>query len=173
MRLQVAIDGIEVNKSDIIPKLRGNDVPGSSVKVSVLKKDQEHPVDFTLTRADMRSVMNLKDLYLALGEIHTELDTPRPERLKQKVEILEKRIQVCFLFWSLKNNPPGVSFNKTPSPVGNCRHLCFSKAARSPAGRHRATLRGRGSVCGPLQAPKRPITAIPVDYCAHLLTARM
>jgi hypothetical protein len=63
----------------------------------VLKKDQdklEETVDFCLKRADMRSVMNLKDLYLALGELHTEMGTPRPDRLKQKVDVLEQRIQV-------------------------------------------------------------------------------
>ena len=78
-------------------RLRGNDVVGSTVKISVLKKDQdklEETVDFCLKRADMRSVMNLKDLYLALGELHTEMGTPRPDRLKQKVDVLEQRIQV-------------------------------------------------------------------------------
>ncbi len=48
----------------------------------------------------MRSVMNLKDLYLALGELHTEMDNPRPDKLRQKIDVLEKRVQVrcpsCF-----------------------------------------------------------------------------
>ena len=89
-----AIDGVEVTKADIISKLRGADAPGSAVTVSVLKKNHAEVVDFKLTRADMRSVMNLKDLYLALGELHTEMDNPRPERLKSKVDTLEKRVQV-------------------------------------------------------------------------------
>ena len=155
----VAIDGAEVTKADIIPKLRGNDVPGSLVSISVHKQGREAPVDFRLTRcgrsarqarparpretprpgvcacvpacrragvrgaasvafvcapagracahrspplcrADMRSVMNLKDLYLALGELHTEMDNPRPDKLRQKIDVLEKRVQVrcpsCF-----------------------------------------------------------------------------
>jgi hypothetical protein len=45
-------------------------------------------------RADMRSVMTLKDLYLALGELHTEMENPRPDKLKQKIDVLEKRVQV-------------------------------------------------------------------------------
>jgi hypothetical protein len=47
-----------------------------------------------LRRADMRSVMTLKDLYLALGELHTEMENPRPDKLKQKIDVLEKRVQV-------------------------------------------------------------------------------
>jgi C-terminal processing protease CtpA/Prc len=89
-----AIDGVDVTKADIISKLRGPDLPGSPVTISVLKKNMTESVDFKLVRADMRSVMNLKDLYLALGELHTEMDNPRPERLKSKVESLEKRVQV-------------------------------------------------------------------------------
>lgn len=42
----------------------------------------------------MRSVMTLKDLYLALGELHTEMEKPRPDKLKQKIDVLEKRVQV-------------------------------------------------------------------------------
>jgi hypothetical protein len=42
----------------------------------------------------MRSVMTLKDLYLALGELHTEMENPRPDKLKQKIDVLEKRVQV-------------------------------------------------------------------------------
>jgi C-terminal processing protease CtpA/Prc len=46
----VAIDGEEVTKADIIPKLRGTDVPGSPVTISVLKKDSLEPCHFKLTR---------------------------------------------------------------------------------------------------------------------------
>ena len=60
----VAIDGHEVTKADIIPRLRGTDMPGSTVTVSVLKRDQDEPVHFDLTRAGMRSVMNLKGMEL-------------------------------------------------------------------------------------------------------------
>ena len=95
----LAIDGKEVTKKDIIPSLRGSDSPGSTVKITVLKKSLSNPgedreIDFTLTRADMRSVMNIKDLYLAIGELHTEMETLRPDQLKHKIEVLEQRVQV-------------------------------------------------------------------------------
>ncbi len=51
----VAIDGAEVTKADIIPKLRGNDVPGSLVSISVLKQGREAPVDFKLTRCGLNA----------------------------------------------------------------------------------------------------------------------
>jgi hypothetical protein len=38
--------------------------------------------------------MNIKDLYLAIGELHLEMDNPRPDQLKQKIEVLEQRVQV-------------------------------------------------------------------------------
>ena len=98
-----AIDGHEVTKTDIIPNLRGNDSPGSSVKITVLKRNLSDPgqhrkIDFTLTRADMRSVMSIRDLYMAIGELHKEMDNPRPEQLKQKIEVLEQRVLVALLY---------------------------------------------------------------------------
>ena len=103
-------------------RLRGNDVVGSTVKISVLKKDQdklEETVDFCLKRADMRSVMKLKDLYLALGELHTEMGTPRPDRLKQKVDVLEQRIQV------LCHDHPAPTLPLAWSPLSPAYSVCL------------------------------------------------
>jgi hypothetical protein len=41
--------------------------------------------------------MNIKDLYLAIGELHLEMDNPQPHKLKQKIEVLEQRVQVSLL----------------------------------------------------------------------------
>ena len=63
------IDGKPVTASDIIQRLRGSDVPGSKVKLSLTRGKQN--LEFVLVRAEMRSVMNIKDLYMSLGELNS------------------------------------------------------------------------------------------------------
>jgi hypothetical protein len=41
------------------------------VVCTLVRMDLKQVVNFKMVRADMRSVMALKDLYLSLGEIHT------------------------------------------------------------------------------------------------------
>ncbi len=67
-----AIDGKEVTASDITSRLRGSDIPGTKVKLTIIKgggpqaaaasarSKTSRELEFTLTRADMRSVMNVK-----------------------------------------------------------------------------------------------------------------
>jgi len=68
------------------------------LSLSQREEQGQTKVEFTLTRADIRSVMNIKDLYLAIGELHLEMDNPRPDQLKQKIEVLEQRVQVSLLY---------------------------------------------------------------------------
>lgn len=68
------IDGKPVTQADVIQKLRGADVPGTKVKLSVQRGKQE--LEFVLVRAEMRSVMNIKDLYMALGELSVIMRDP-------------------------------------------------------------------------------------------------
>jgi hypothetical protein len=42
--------------------------------------------------------MSIRDLYMAIGELHKEMDNPRPEQLKQKIEVLEQRVLVALLY---------------------------------------------------------------------------
>ena len=60
-----------------------------------------------MTRADMRSVMTLKDLYLALADVHTELDNAPADldaarianlHLKSKLELVELHIEAVTNF---------------------------------------------------------------------------
>jgi hypothetical protein len=64
-------------------------------------------VIFQMTRADMRSVMTLKDLYLALADVHTELDNAPADldaarvansHLKRKLELVELHIEAVTNF---------------------------------------------------------------------------
>ena len=91
-----AIDGTSVDKENVISRLRGGDEPGSSVTVTVLKKGSDAELDFRLVRADMRTVMNLKDMYMAFAELHKDITT---DRLRQKADILEKCIQTMTSFF--------------------------------------------------------------------------
>ena len=91
-----AIDGTSVDKENVISRLRGGDEPGSPVTVTVLKKGSDVELDFRLVRADMRTVMNLKDMYMAFAELHKDITT---DRLRQKADILEKCIQTMTSFF--------------------------------------------------------------------------
>ena len=91
-----AIDGTSVDKENVISRLRGGDEPGSPVTVTVLKKGSDAELDFRLVRADMRTVMNLKDMYMAFAELHKDITT---DRMRQKADILEKCIQTTTSFF--------------------------------------------------------------------------
>eukprot|EP00284_Hemiselmis_tepida_P007972 CAMPEP_0174918178 /NCGR_PEP_ID=MMETSP1355-20121228/2927_1 /TAXON_ID=464990 /ORGANISM="Hemiselmis tepida, Strain CCMP443" /LENGTH=337 /DNA_ID=CAMNT_0016163339 /DNA_START=1 /DNA_END=1011 /DNA_ORIENTATION=+ len=81
-----AIDGKAVTTSDVITKLRGQDKPGTKVKLTLEKAGGKGTREMELTRADMRSVMNIKDLYMALGELNTVSREPTAEELQPIVE---------------------------------------------------------------------------------------
>jgi hypothetical protein len=58
-----------VTEADIISKLRGSDIPGTKVRLTIVKaggtdakgkSKAGKEVKFTLTRAEMRSIMNVK-----------------------------------------------------------------------------------------------------------------
>jgi predicted nucleic acid-binding Zn-ribbon protein len=83
------VDGEPVDRKSVIAKLRGDDVPGSKVTLT-LKRGEEDEHVVTLERASMRSTMNLKDLYLAIDELRSA--AADPERLDEAVTTLLKRV---------------------------------------------------------------------------------
>ena len=95
------IDNESVDKHDIVAKMRGADVPGSELTLTVRKRGSQEILVLQLHRADMRSVMAKKDLFLALGDVHTELDNPHADthaKLRSRLELVELRIEE-FLFF--------------------------------------------------------------------------
>ena len=95
------IDNESVGKHDIVAKMRGADVPGSELTLTVRKRGSQEILVLQLHRADMRSVMAKKDLFLALGDVHTELDNPHADthaKLRSRLELVELRIEE-FLFF--------------------------------------------------------------------------
>ena len=58
-----------VEAHNVVSTLRGDDLPGTPVSVTVMKGSTMQAAVFDLVRADMRNVLVVKDLYLALGDV--------------------------------------------------------------------------------------------------------
>jgi hypothetical protein len=98
------IDGEPVDKHSIVQLLRGNDVPGTEVTVTVHKHTGSSEMIFRLKRADAHTVMVTKNLYLALGDVHAELEKLEPrdpqehDALQKKLELVELNIEAVASF---------------------------------------------------------------------------
>jgi len=98
------IDGEPVDKHSIVHLLRGNDVPGTEVTVTVHKHTGSSEMVFRLKRADAHTVMATKNLYLALGDVHAELEKLEPrdpqehDALQKKLELVELNIEAVTSF---------------------------------------------------------------------------
>jgi hypothetical protein len=98
------IDGEPVDKHSIVQLLRGNDVPGTEVTVTVHKHTGSSEMVFRLKRADAHTVMATKNLYLALGDVHAELEKLEPrdpqehDALQKKLEMVELNIEAVTSF---------------------------------------------------------------------------
>ena len=98
------IDGAPVTKSDVAAQLRGRDIPGEIVTVSIIKAHSDREVDFKLTKADMRSVLHYKDLFLTLGELNSENSMIKSEKVSKKIVELENRVNNIMEFHSLQDS---------------------------------------------------------------------
>ena len=95
-------DRLEFSKEKL-EALQASDLPASCyIKVGdrYLQRVAATRVVFRLTRADMRTVMVTKDLYLALGEVHAELEKlgDPQETLQRKLELVELNIEAVTSF---------------------------------------------------------------------------
>ena len=63
----VEIDDQAVNVDNVVRLLRGSDIIGSVVKMIIEKCNEPNRIPFEFQRADMRGILKLKNLYIALA----------------------------------------------------------------------------------------------------------